>query len=252
MVTLSFSLTCKHAGNTVENMGCANYGKNLKEPKGITQWIWLNNQYIYHWGMYKFEPEVCLGNTLEGKGMLNCHYPRIFKGIFTSDSIGDCLYRFLAKQRAMFLVYPHLEFRCIGRRYASSVEHIEIDGASSLKHFIQHSSCILPSPHMMLSVPMVNPVFYSYGWRIRLKLFQLFKSFLRSRAKVHGCKNIGQRSVFQHIRPIRCKQHPGNAAITHCISQKSRVGGILTITAIQVFRTPSFVLHILLGFGRSQ
>ncbi|MDM5201222.1 hypothetical protein QUF79_24660 [Fictibacillus enclensis] len=89
MVTLSFSLTCKHAGNTVENTGRANYGKNLKEPKGITQWIWLNNQYIYHWGMYKFEPEVCLGNTSEGKGMLNCRYPRIFKGTFTSDSIGD-------------------------------------------------------------------------------------------------------------------------------------------------------------------
>ncbi|MDN4523879.1 glycoside hydrolase family 35 protein [Fictibacillus fluitans] len=88
-VTLSFSQSVNTLEILVENMGRVNYGNNLKDPKGITQGIWLNNQYIYNWEITSFEPEMFLGNTKEYKGMPDERYPRVFKGTFTADTVGD-------------------------------------------------------------------------------------------------------------------------------------------------------------------
>ncbi|MCJ1909930.1 glycoside hydrolase family 35 protein [Planococcus ruber] len=63
----------------VENMGRANYGEHLTDPKGLIQNIWLGEQYFFHWEMFKVEMDrLPLDYGLSGDE----RYPKFFRGSF--------------------------------------------------------------------------------------------------------------------------------------------------------------------------
>lgn len=63
----------------VENMGRANYGEHLTDPKGLIQNIWLGEQYFFHWEMFKVEMDRLPADYgLSGDE----RYPKFFRGSF--------------------------------------------------------------------------------------------------------------------------------------------------------------------------
>jgi len=75
----------------VENMGRVNYGPRLKDPKGITEGVRLDNQFLFNWEIYPlplddltklpFVQQPILPMTVE--------YPTFFKGELNIDDIAD-------------------------------------------------------------------------------------------------------------------------------------------------------------------
>ncbi|MED1203383.1 glycoside hydrolase family 35 protein [Heyndrickxia acidicola] len=62
----------------VENMGRVNYGKNLKDSKGMAGNLWINNKYVFDWEMTAIELDrlpVLFKNQKENR------YPKFFRGI---------------------------------------------------------------------------------------------------------------------------------------------------------------------------
>jgi beta-galactosidase len=81
----------------VENMGRVNYGPRLKDYKGITEGVRLDNQFLFDWTMYPLpmthlqsipfkdiEPEAC---------RLGCESPGFYKGEFIVDDAADTFIR---------------------------------------------------------------------------------------------------------------------------------------------------------------
>lgn len=76
----------------VENMGRVNYGPKLKDYKGITEGVRLNNQFQFHWSIYPlplksvdnvpFEPLKREDGERKGR-------PVFYKGEFTADEAAD-------------------------------------------------------------------------------------------------------------------------------------------------------------------
>lgn len=63
----------------VENMGRANYGEHLTDPKGLIKNLWLGEQYFFHWEMFKVEMDRLPADyQLNG----NDRYPKFFRGSF--------------------------------------------------------------------------------------------------------------------------------------------------------------------------
>lgn len=63
----------------VENMGRANYGEHLTDPKGLIKNLWLGEQYFFHWEMFKVEMDRLPADYhLNGSD----RYPKFFRGSF--------------------------------------------------------------------------------------------------------------------------------------------------------------------------
>ncbi|WP_413375542.1 glycoside hydrolase family 35 protein [Alkalihalobacillus sp. 1P02AB] len=71
----------------VENLGRINYGSKLKDPKGITEGVRLDYQFIFGWTIYLLPLTNLegLSNTTEVKTNQPCFY----KGEFEVDEVGD-------------------------------------------------------------------------------------------------------------------------------------------------------------------
>lgn len=70
----------------VENMGRVNYGKNLKDSKGIIEPLWVNNQFQFGWDMYPIElADVCLNDIVPNDE----RYPKFFHGSLYADESYD-------------------------------------------------------------------------------------------------------------------------------------------------------------------
>ncbi|MGP4041515.1 glycoside hydrolase family 35 protein [Gracilibacillus sp. D59] len=69
----------------VENMGRANYGEHLSDPKGLVKNLWLGNQYWFNWEMYAIELDS-LPNDYTGN---DTRYPQFFRGNVTVEEQAD-------------------------------------------------------------------------------------------------------------------------------------------------------------------
>lgn len=83
----------------VENMGRINYGPLLRDPKGITEGVRIDNQFLYDWTIYTL-PFAELGNlafteAAETTAAKQEGAPRFYRGTFKLDEVkGDSFLRF--------------------------------------------------------------------------------------------------------------------------------------------------------------
>lgn len=79
----------------VENMGRVNYGPHLKDYKGITEGVRMNNQFLYDWTIYPLPLDntasVPFGRIPESNPRQD--RPVFYRGEFTADSLGDTFVR---------------------------------------------------------------------------------------------------------------------------------------------------------------
>ncbi|MEX3615919.1 glycoside hydrolase family 35 protein [Paenibacillus glucanolyticus] len=79
----------------VENMGRVNYGPKLKDYKGITEGVRMNNQFLFDWSIYPLpleNPNAASFQALEG-ALDQQDRPTFYTGEFTVDEIGDTFIR---------------------------------------------------------------------------------------------------------------------------------------------------------------
>ncbi|WP_145037765.1 beta-galactosidase [Paenibacillus sp. Y412MC10] len=79
----------------VENMGRINYGPKLKDYKGITEGVRMNNQFLYDWSIYPLpldHPNAAPFQPLEGP-FEQQDRPTFYRGEFSVDDIGDTFIR---------------------------------------------------------------------------------------------------------------------------------------------------------------
>ncbi|KZZ84645.1 glycoside hydrolase family 35 protein [Bacillus sp. SJS] len=86
MITLSFDQSVNVLEILVENMGRVNYGKHLKDRKGIIQNLWLGQQYWFDWEVIPIELNPEEMNWLPGT---DTRYPKFYKGSFSADECAD-------------------------------------------------------------------------------------------------------------------------------------------------------------------
>lgn len=82
----------------VENMGRVNYGPKLKDFKGITEGVRLNNQFLFDWTIYplplKRIDSVPFKELREaGEESERSSRPRFYKGEFTVEEVADTFVR---------------------------------------------------------------------------------------------------------------------------------------------------------------
>ncbi|RKL68307.1 beta-galactosidase [Salipaludibacillus neizhouensis] len=70
----------------VENMGRVNYGKHLKDRKGIVENLWINNQFMFDWEMYAIELEDF---ELDFSKKEDQRFPQFFEGVLHVSEPGD-------------------------------------------------------------------------------------------------------------------------------------------------------------------
>ena len=79
----------------VENMGRINYGPKLKDYKGITEGVRMNNQFLYDWSIYPLpleNPNAAPFQPLAGP-LEQRDRPTFYRGEFSVDDIGDTFIR---------------------------------------------------------------------------------------------------------------------------------------------------------------
>ncbi|WP_110112168.1 beta-galactosidase [Bacillus sp. CGMCC 1.16541] len=86
MVSLSLTKEDNVIELLVENMGRVNYGKHLKDAKGIIGPLWMNNQYVFHWEMYPIELTTL--PTLFNEGT-DERYPKFYRGTLEVNEQAD-------------------------------------------------------------------------------------------------------------------------------------------------------------------
>ncbi|MBW4084164.1 beta-galactosidase family protein [Paenibacillus sp. S150] len=84
----------------VENMGRVNYGPWLRDSKGITEGVLIDNQYQLNWTVYSLplEPEALEGLTFDrigagGEEQLDAASPAFYRGSFEVDEPADTFLR---------------------------------------------------------------------------------------------------------------------------------------------------------------
>ncbi|TWT24429.1 beta-galactosidase [Planomicrobium sp. CPCC 101110] len=81
-VTLDFPEKVNTLEILVENMGRANYGEHLTDPKGLIKNIWLGEQYFFHWEMFKVELDRLPENYQLSRQE---RFPKFFRGSFDAE-----------------------------------------------------------------------------------------------------------------------------------------------------------------------
>ncbi|WP_271853895.1 glycoside hydrolase family 35 protein [Planococcus maritimus] len=82
MLTLDFPEAVNTLEILVENMGRANYGEHLTDPKGLVNNLWLGEQYFFHWEMFKVELEQLPESYGTGE---DPRFPKFFRGSFDAE-----------------------------------------------------------------------------------------------------------------------------------------------------------------------
>ncbi|MFP3322419.1 beta-galactosidase [Planococcus sp. SIMBA_160] len=82
MLTLDFPEVENKLEILVENMGRANYGEHLTDPKGLVNNLWLGEQYFFHWDMLKVELEQLPQSYGAGE---DPRFPKFFRGSFDAE-----------------------------------------------------------------------------------------------------------------------------------------------------------------------
>lgn len=78
----------------VENMGRVNYGPLLRDRKGITEGVRLDNQFLYDWTIYPLPLDSLTGEVIEGDGVATPDgMPSFYQGTFTVREIADTFLR---------------------------------------------------------------------------------------------------------------------------------------------------------------
>ncbi|WP_054955549.1 glycoside hydrolase family 35 protein [Paenibacillus dakarensis] len=80
----------------VENMGRVNYGPKLWDPKGITEGVRLNNQFLFDWTIYPLPLKDTLGltfNDIVDKATARNDRPKFYKGEFQAEELADTFVR---------------------------------------------------------------------------------------------------------------------------------------------------------------
>ncbi|OPA78319.1 beta-galactosidase [Paenibacillus selenitireducens] len=95
----------------VENMGRINYGPLLRDPKGITEGVRIDNQFQYHWTIrtLPLQPNSIstinyVEREIEREDELHSiqgSTPAFYRGYFTADQIGDTFLRFDGWQKGI-------------------------------------------------------------------------------------------------------------------------------------------------------
>jgi beta-galactosidase len=95
----------------VENMGRINYGPLLRDPKGITEGVRIDNQFQYHWTIWSLplQPNsISTINYVEREieredelHPIQGSTPAFYRGYFTADQIGDTFLRFDGWQKGI-------------------------------------------------------------------------------------------------------------------------------------------------------
>ncbi|WP_297597634.1 beta-galactosidase family protein [uncultured Cetobacterium sp.] len=73
----------------VENMGRINYGPLLKDYKGITEGVRLNNQFLFNWNIYTLPLDNLASLKFENLGEISENIPTFYKGSFIVDELAD-------------------------------------------------------------------------------------------------------------------------------------------------------------------
>ncbi|WP_138755957.1 glycoside hydrolase family 35 protein [Paenibacillus sinopodophylli] len=76
----------------VENMGRINYGPHLRDPKGITEGVRLDNQFLYGWTIYPLPLDDLTGLVFSSEHREDIHVkpqPAFYKGMFEVDQPAD-------------------------------------------------------------------------------------------------------------------------------------------------------------------
>ncbi|UAL52621.1 glycoside hydrolase family 35 protein [Metabacillus dongyingensis] len=85
-ITLPFSEKKNILEIFVENMGRVNYGKHLKDKKGIIDNLWIGNQYWFHWDVYSLNPDEEAVSFIKGNDE---RFPRFYKGELSIEAPAD-------------------------------------------------------------------------------------------------------------------------------------------------------------------
>jgi len=92
----------------VENMGRVNYGLHLRDPKGITEGVLLDNQFQSNWTIRTFplQPKslssiIYEEAVVEGESKQTEDNPAFYRGYFDTEQIGDTFLRFDGWQKGI-------------------------------------------------------------------------------------------------------------------------------------------------------
>ncbi|AZB42205.1 beta-galactosidase [Bacillus sp. FJAT-42376] len=85
-ITLPFDLPVNNLEILVENMGRVNYGKHLKDRKGILQNLWIGQQYWFNWEVIPIEGKP---DEIEWLPESDERFPKFFKGSLTVHNRAD-------------------------------------------------------------------------------------------------------------------------------------------------------------------
>ncbi|MGG1555396.1 glycoside hydrolase family 35 protein [Paenibacillus ferrarius] len=81
----------------VENMGRVNYGHRLRDPKGITTGVRMNNQFLFDWTMYPLPMDNVTALTFNDASTssqdANAGKPAFYRGEFQVEEKGDTFLR---------------------------------------------------------------------------------------------------------------------------------------------------------------
>ena len=88
--TISFAVPKKgvQIDLLVENMGRINYGPRMNDPKGITEGVRFERQFLFDWTMYPLPMDNLQSLSFEGNAE-KPNGPAFYKGAFNVDEIGD-------------------------------------------------------------------------------------------------------------------------------------------------------------------
>ncbi|MGJ9383759.1 beta-galactosidase [Salipaludibacillus sp. CF4.18] len=126
----------------VENMGRVNYGKHLKDRKGIEENLWINNQFMFDWEMYAIELEDF---ELDFSKKEDQRFPQFFEGVLHVNEPGDTFVKLegwkkgnvfvngfnlgryweIGPQKTLYLPGPLL------KKGANTVQILELEGSAS-------------------------------------------------------------------------------------------------------------------------
>lgn len=88
----------------VENMGRINYGPLLKDPKGITVGVRLENQFLFNWEIYPIPLKDISSLEFKKEENLLENHPTFYRGKFRAEEIGDTFIDFSGWEKGIIFI----------------------------------------------------------------------------------------------------------------------------------------------------